>query len=136
MGSYFMDDLLNFKKTLRQLKAFVSTPVANDRDRAGVIQAFEYTFEKCWKALPKRAGKEGIEIASPKKAFSFAFQNSWIPKDKEKLWLKMLEDRNLTSHTYKEDVAKEVLRKIVAEYVPGFEALLLKLDTPDRFNLK
>ncbi len=123
-----MDDLLNFRKTLTQLKAFAALPILNDRDKAGIIQAFEFTFEQCWKSLQKRAGKEGVETASPRQAFMFAFQNAWITKDKEAIWLKMLDDRNLTSHTYKEDVAKNVLDRILKDYITGFDTILTKLE--------
>lgn len=122
-----MDELANFEKTLRQLKSFVALPIQNDRDKAGIIQAFEYTFEQCWKAMQKKAGHEGVQIGSPKKAFMFAFQNSWIPPASEKLWLQMIEDRNLTSHTYKEDIAAEVLHRIMRDYILCFDGLLQKL---------
>lgn len=122
-----MDKSINFKKTLNQLKNFSSLPINNDRDKAGIIQAFEFTFEQCWKAIQKRAGSEGVEIGSPKKAFMFAFQNAWIKKEKESIWLSMLEDRNLTSHTYKEDVANAVVKRIIDHYIPQFEELLKNL---------
>lgn len=122
-----MDELVNFKRTLAQLKSFAALPIINDRDKAGIIQAFEYTFEQSWKTIQKKAGVEGVEVASPKKAFMFAFQNSWISKDKELIWLKMIEDRNLTSHTYKEDIANEVLDRILKDYIASFEGLLTKL---------
>jgi nucleotidyltransferase substrate binding protein (TIGR01987 family) len=118
-----MDEMTNFRKTLQQLKNFASLPIVNDRDRAGIIQAFEFTFEQCWKALQKRAGAEGVEIGSPKKAFSFALQNSLIDSKQESIWLKMIEDRNLTSHTYREDVAKEILLRITRDYIGVFDDL-------------
>lgn len=122
-----MDELANFEKTLKQLKSFVALPIQNDRDKAGIIQAFEYTFEQCWKAMQKKAGHDGVQIGSPKKAFIFAFQNSWIPPASEKLWLQMIEDRNLTSHAYKEDIAAEVLHRIMRDYISCFDGLLQKL---------
>jgi nucleotidyltransferase substrate binding protein (TIGR01987 family) len=122
-----MDELTNFEKTLKQLKNFVALPIQNDRDKAGIIQAFEYTFEQCWKSIQKKAGHEGVQIGSPKKAFIFAFQNGWIKKENEEIWLRMLEDRNLTSHTYKEEVATEVLKRILQDYIAGFDELLSQL---------
>ncbi len=123
-----MNELVNFRKTLRQLQNFLALPVQNDRDRAGIIQAFEFTFEQCWKAIQKKAGHDGVEIASPKKAFSFALSNNWIDKDKETLWLRMLDHRNMTSHTYKEDIANELLHRIIKDYAPAFESLLKKME--------
>ena len=121
------NDLINFEKTLLQLKSFCALPIQNDRDKAGVIQAFEFTFEQCWKSIQKRAGSEGVEVGSPKRAFTFAFQNSWIQKEDEHLWLKMIQDRNLTSHTYREDIANEVLKRIQENYIPAFDNLLVRL---------
>ncbi|MGZ3747846.1 MAG: HI0074 family nucleotidyltransferase substrate-binding subunit [Pseudobdellovibrionaceae bacterium] len=126
-----MDELINFEKTLKQLKSFVSLPIQNDRDKAGIIQAFEYTFEQCWKSIQKKAGHEGVQIASPKRAFMFAFQNGWIKNEAEGTWLQMIEDRNLTSHTYKEDVAKEILNRIIGKYISCFDGLLGHLKTLD-----
>lgn len=122
-----MDDLTNFEKTLIQLKKFTALPIQNDRDKAGILQAFKYTFEQCWKSIQKKAGHEGSQVASPKKAFMFAFQNNWIDKKNEHIWLKMIKDRNLTSHTYREDVASEVLQNIIKFYIPGFEQLVEKM---------
>ncbi len=46
LSGYRMTD--NFAKALARLREFAALPIANDRDRAGVIQAFEFTFEQCW----------------------------------------------------------------------------------------
>ena len=35
----------NFELALKKLNEYLSTPVVSDRDRSGVIQAFEFTFE-------------------------------------------------------------------------------------------
>lgn len=123
-----MDELTNFRRTLVQLKAFAAIPIINDRDRAGVIHAFEYTFEQCWESIQKVAATSGLRTPSPKSSFMFAFRNSWIAKDQELIWLKMIEDRNMTSHAYKEDVAKEVLERILKNYIPCFSELLKELE--------
>jgi hypothetical protein len=68
----------NFKKTLEELDAFLKLPIQNGRDVAGIIQAFEFTFEQCWKSIQKIAGAQGVEVGSPKSAFSYALQNAWI----------------------------------------------------------
>lgn len=126
-----MDPLINFRKTLSQLKAYVSLPITNDRDRAGIIQAFEFTFEQAWKAIQKKATLLGLEVGSPKKSFSVAMENFWIPIEEESKWLQLIKDRNLTSHTYHEDIAKEVLDRITANYIPMFESLLNQLTSED-----
>jgi len=125
-----MDNLAleNYRKTLFKLKEFNAMPVKNDRDRAGIIQAFEFTYEQSWKCIQKIAGKLGQSAPAPKLAFMVALQLGWIEPADEPSWIKMIDDRNLTSHTYKEDVAKEVLTRISGIYIPLFAKLLSKLE--------
>ncbi|MFN3455915.1 MAG: nucleotidyltransferase substrate binding protein [Pseudobdellovibrio sp.] len=85
----------NFKLTLAELNKFLKIPIQNDRDIAGIIQAFEFTFEQCWKSIQKISQDHGVEIASPKMAFTFALQNKWINQQDESRWLQLLKDRNL-----------------------------------------
>lgn len=66
--------LENFKLTIDTLSSFLSKPIENNRDKAGIIQAFEFTFEQCWKALQQEASGQGVIVGSPKGAFSFAMQ--------------------------------------------------------------
>jgi nucleotidyltransferase substrate binding protein (TIGR01987 family) len=119
--------LENFKLTLGTLKKFVDIPAVTDRDRAGVIQAFEFTFEQSWKALQFVAQNRGVEVGSPKNAFTFAMQNKLIDSAHEKTWLEMLEDRNLTSHTYKKELADQVFERIRRNYISVFENLLIRI---------
>jgi len=123
-----MNQTINFRKTLSELKRYLELPVLNNRDRAGIIQAFEFTFEQCWKTLQKVAGSQGIQIGNPKAAFKYAMANGWIPSSEETQWLELLKDRNLTSHTYEELLARQVLERIQNFYVGMFEALLSAID--------
>ena len=36
---------------LASLRAFCQEPIANDRDVAGILQGFAFTFELAWKIL-------------------------------------------------------------------------------------
>ena len=118
----------NFRKTLETLKKFVSEKIETDRDRAGVIQAFKFTFEQAWKSIQKVASSQGSQVANPKSSFQYAMQNGWIDQENEKIWLNMIKDRNLTSHTYQEDYAKSVLKNITENYIDEFESLLTRLE--------
>jgi nucleotidyltransferase substrate binding protein (TIGR01987 family) len=117
----------NFEQTLKQLKAFVALPIQNDRDRAGIIQAFEFTFEQSWLSIQKIAGSMGQMTPSPKQAFTFGMSQGWILQSDEARWLQMIRDRNLTSHTYRQAIADEVLGRIQADYIELFDQLLKKL---------
>ena len=123
-----MSPIHNFKMTLDELDKFLKLPIQNDRDIAGIIQAFEFNFEQCWKSIQKIAGSQGVEIGSPKAAFSYALQNSWIKSEEEPKWLQLLKDRNLTSYTYQEELAKEVLKRIQNDYLKMFQQLLSHLE--------
>ena len=58
---------------------------------------------------------EGIQEAkSPKSTFREAFKIGII-EDGE-VWIDMLNDRNLTSHVYDQEVAFEIYEKIISKY--------------------
>ncbi|HSX04427.1 MAG TPA: HI0074 family nucleotidyltransferase substrate-binding subunit, partial [Rhabdochlamydiaceae bacterium] len=60
-------------------------------------------------------GIEGILVNTPRETIARAFQLNWIKN--EKLWLSMLEDRNLTSHIYSETEANQIFDRIHDLYV-------------------
>lgn len=119
--------LVNFQSALKQLESFTSMPINNDRDRAGIIQAFEFTFETAWKTVQKAVEKQGLPAGSPKLAFKAAFQVGWIKENEQEEWVLMLEDRNLTSHTYKEDLAKEILGRIQKKHLSSLKSLFTRM---------
>lgn len=96
------------------------------------IQRFEFSYELFWKWLKKLLFiHEGIEAQSPKQVLQNAYMLGWISD--EDLWLKMLQDRNLTSHTYQEKLAIEIfqhlplyLEKMQSAYQNLQEKLLIK----------
>jgi nucleotidyltransferase substrate binding protein (TIGR01987 family) len=117
----------NFENTLAELKSYLAIPIANNRDKAGIIQAFEFTYEQSWLAIQKAMGTLSVSVPTPKQAFIAAMKQGWILQAEEDLWLQMIEDRNRTSHTYQQQLAEEVLRRIQSNYVRIFENLLSKL---------
>lgn len=117
----------NYETALKKLLGFINQGIQDDLDRAGLIQGFEFTFEQCWKAIQKKATDESMPINSPKQAFSWAIDLKWIQKSDEKIWLKILEDRNQTTHTYREDLAKIVAGNIINIYANAFSSLLQKM---------
>ncbi len=114
----------NFEKALSKLASFADQGIKDELDRAGLIQAFEFTLEQCWKSIQKRSGQEGSQINSPKQAFLWALGQSWIEKKDEEIWLAMLSDRNLSSHTYREALALEIANRVQNSYIFQFKSLL------------
>ncbi|MFM7275753.1 MAG: HI0074 family nucleotidyltransferase substrate-binding subunit, partial [Gammaproteobacteria bacterium] len=77
----------------------------------GTMQRFEFCFELAWKSLKLMLSEqEGIAIASPRQALEQAFALGWILP--EEPWLQMLQDRNLSSHTYRQGLAREIHARI------------------------
>lgn len=117
----------NFETSLKKLIEFCSLFDGSEIQMAGVIQAFEFTYEQCWKAIQKKAGQEGVVIASPKKAFQWALQNGWIKASEEAVWIQILSDRNLTSHTYRAAMAQQVSKNVMSLYLEPFKKMLINM---------
>jgi nucleotidyltransferase substrate binding protein (TIGR01987 family) len=77
----------NFGKALAKLKEFVAEPIITERDRAGIIQAFEFTFEQCWKAFQRILVAQGYEAYSPRESLEGAVQLRLIRQEEKKVWL-------------------------------------------------
>jgi nucleotidyltransferase substrate binding protein (TIGR01987 family) len=81
----------------------------------GLIKAFEYTYELSWKTLQDLLMAKGYkDIIGPRPVIEQSFQDGYIKNGKD--WLKMHISRNLTSHTYDEETAKEVIKEIRNTY--------------------
>lgn len=112
----------NFAKSLELLGSALQLPQPDVVQRAGIIQFFETTFELSWKLMKDYLEDQGyIDIRSPRDAVKRFFETGLIPEAAD--WLKGLEDRNLTSHTYNEATAREVENLIRQTYYPLFQQL-------------
>jgi nucleotidyltransferase substrate binding protein (TIGR01987 family) len=120
-----MNDIYNsFKKSIVRLDEILrqEKTVAN-RDSA--IKRFEFTFELAWKSLQHFLREEGIPCRSPKECLKEAFEFELIGDDYR--WLEMVEDRNLTVHTYDENIADDVFKRLPS-YLGLFRILIAKLE--------
>ena len=117
----------NYDKALSQLTRFTERTDLNEMEQQGLIQAFEYTFELAWKTLQdfleETAGY--LDIRGPRPVIMKAFQDGYI-SDGEK-WMEMLNDRNRTTHTYNEEIAREIATAIRLNYITLFSELHLNL---------
>jgi nucleotidyltransferase substrate binding protein (TIGR01987 family) len=100
----------------RALKTFaeltqVKEPSKIERD--AMIQRFEYSFEAIWKAVKRYLYIiEGIEANSPKSTIRASFELMLLDESQAKQAMVMADDRNLTSHTYNEGLADELLLRM------------------------
>ncbi|MCR4314639.1 MAG: nucleotidyltransferase substrate binding protein [Candidatus Uhrbacteria bacterium] len=81
-----------------------------DLIRDASIQRFEFCVELAWKSLQKYLEDEKILCQSPKSCLKEAFQLGLVEDDS--LWMQMLDDRNLTVHTYKQQLAKDIYGRL------------------------
>lgn len=101
-----------------------------DLDREGIIQRFEYCFELFLLTLKdylENSGEAPEELSGKRTILKNALQKNLI-QDHDS-WRKMLIARNLTSHTYNEEIADEVTENIVKIYFPLMNDLYAKLKT-------
>ena len=119
-----------FQKALISLEAVYLKPMQEDRTNIdATIQRFEFTFELAWKFLKEFFFERGLELNYPKEIIKEAFSVNLI--DDENLWIKMLRDRNMTSHTYDEKLADEIFSRIKL-YVPELRNLLKNIEEIDK----
>ena len=96
-------------------------------EKEGVIQRFEYTLELGWKTLKDKMEFDGLLISqvSPKMVMKKAYYYQYI--DNIDLWLAMINDRNILSHTYNEKVVEQVIPVIKEQYLPLLDGLYKRL---------
>lgn len=87
--------------------------------RDSVIKRFEYTVDTFWKFLKEfLQKKQGIEpAASPSKVFRQCLDAGILTNQEYAQALKIIEDRNMTSHTYNEILADEISGDIPEHYL-------------------
>lgn len=96
----------------KALGSFQDLPLGKNVDdivRDAAIQRFEYTFEAVWKAAKLYLReKEGLEQGSPKGVVRACLQSGILTDGQARLALELVDDRNLTVHTYNEELAKRI----------------------------
>ena len=112
----------NFEKAKALLENALEMKQPDIIYRAGIIQFFEMTFELSWKTLKDYLQEQGFaEIKTPRESIKKAFEIGLLKNGHK--WMKALEDRNLTAHTYDEATAIEVERLIRNDYYPLLDNL-------------
>ena len=106
----------NFDRAYTVLARHINNPELNEIEMAGIIQFFEMAFELAWKVMKDYLENQGYDVKGPRDAIKLSFKIGMI-QDGE-LWLKALEERNLSVHTYDEVLAKNMINNIKIHYFP------------------
>ena len=128
-----MDIQLKKKQTQRALSSLeelVSKYSANQTDvilRDALIQRFEYSTEAFWKYLKAYLQTEhSLSANSPREVIRTGLFAKLYSEEISQELLQMLDDRNLTSHTYVEELAESIAHRI-PEYSKNMNALMTQL---------
>lgn len=125
--------LENLKKALGRLEdSLKKDPHEDDLYLDGIIQRFEFVFELSWKLMKGYLEYDGIEVNSPRGAFRESFKVELI--EDGTAWIKMMENRNRTSHTYNQDTAWEIYNKVKIEYIILFQEFFKIIDKKIKFD--
>ena len=115
----------NFDKSYKLLNKYAKQPITTELERAGIIQFFEMTFELAWKVLKDYLEAQEYLVKSPRETVKQAFQIGLI--DNGHVWMDALSNRNLTTHTYDEELAIKMTSEILDAYLPELDKMYEKL---------
>jgi nucleotidyltransferase substrate binding protein (TIGR01987 family) len=112
----FKKALDNFEKALK-IKISQYPKDVQDSIESGRIQKFEFCVEQLWKVVKLHLyDVEGIDVRTPKGVIKKLFSLKNIEYKEYETLIQMIDDRNLLSHIYKQEMIKEILDKL-ADYL-------------------
>lgn len=123
----------NYLRALGRLQEAVSLADSrelSELEKQGLIKAFEFTHELAWNTLKDFLTERGAEkMYGSRDVTRLAFKEGLI--EQGETWMSMIKSRNLTSHTYREEVAQEIYENIISRYfweLKALEQMLTGLD--------
>lgn len=126
------DKIEQLEKVFENLKIIIDAyekekdRIIKDGLRDSIIQRFEFVTELSWKLMKKYLDENLVlEVYSPRSVIKESYKQNLI--ENGELWLDILEDRNLTSHTYDENTANRIKDNIVNKYVLEFEKFIKRI---------
>lgn len=125
-----LEDRFNqYKNAVDRLEEVIETH--NDNNSRiivdAMIQRFEFCVELSWKLLKDYLSSENVgDFNSPRSVMKESYKMGLITEGE--LWLDMLEDRNLTSHTYDEIVANTIRDNILNTHYTLLKKLKEKME--------
>jgi nucleotidyltransferase substrate binding protein, HI0074 family len=121
----WLQRLDSYKKALSALTDAVELSASRPLSRLeeqGLIQAFEFTHELAWNLMKDWLAWQGIpDVGGSRDASREAFAAGLISD--AGIWMEMIKSRNQSSHTYNEEVARQIARQICDSYFTAFTRL-------------
>ena len=118
------------QRALASLEELVSKYSENQTDvilRDALIQRFEYSTEAFWKYLKAYLQTEqNLSANSPREVIRTGLTAKLYSEEMSQELLQMLDDRNLTSHTYVEELAESIADRI-PDYSKNMSEVMTRL---------
>ena len=121
-----VDRIELFEKAIKTLQTVLSKVQKTSLDhedyiffRDSLLQRFEYCTDMFWKTMREFiVEKHGIDVlASPKAVLKQAFDLHIIDEGQYKTLVASVNDRNLTSHAYHENIAEQISSHVQSYYL-------------------
>lgn len=120
----------HFRKALAQLQAAITLSQQrplSPLEEQGLIQAFEFTHETAWNTVKEFLEGRGVKnIYGSRDVTRQACQTGLIKNGET--WMKIMEIRNLTTHTYNEEIARKIATAIIQTYFVEFISLQAQME--------
>ncbi len=95
----------------------------NQLEKEGAAQRFEFCFELAWKCLKDYLQHSGVNLdtIAPRQTIKEAFAAKILADGK--VWIDMLDHRNLLSHTYNRSNFEQAVEAIHLRYLDALQQL-------------
>ncbi len=88
----------------------------SESHQMALVQGYEIIIELAWKVMKDYLQNEGYDINTGKQAIRQAYQIEMIREGE--IWLQALDNRNLASHTYDENLLNTLISFITEQFYP------------------
>lgn len=116
--------LANYRRACANLEAAVELArlrPLSDLEQQGLIQSFEFTHELAWNVMKDWFEDQGLSgLTGSKDATREAYSKGLIIEGQT--WMDMIKSRNLSSHTYNLEIARDLVEAILGRYASEFVA--------------
>ena len=124
IGRINIDSLLRAFKTFEEFKKNTET----QQLKAGLIKAFEWSFELSWKTMQRILEDRGRKANSPREIFRLAATDNLI-NDPES-WFLFIDKRNLSAHAYSEEQI-DIIINMCDDFSHSVKSFLKNIGVPD-----
>ena len=104
----------NYENAFLFFEQIIQKESLTEIEKAGLVHAYEFTFELAWKTMKDYLEAKDIPVKFPREVIKESFRYDLIADGET--WMDMLDKRNLMTHTYDETSAKTAIMLIQNNY--------------------